>query len=239
MAKSKKRWIISGIILILAASLFVLFGVPYIRRHFVTNTANVQEVVSGEEKVNSDKRILTVYFTRVGNSNFKEDVDAVSSASLLTDGEQLYGNSQLLAMMVQDIVGGDIYAIETEKKYPSSYGDTTQDAREELTKEERPVLISEPIDPSQYDTIVLIFPLWWGTYPMPVASFLEQYDFSDKDILPIVTHGGSSFGQSLNDLKKNYTGNFKEGLAIYDDEIKEAREQVLAWLKAVLAINQD
>lgn len=230
----KKRWIVLGIAVIVAAVLFVMMGVPYIRRHFVTNTVNVQENVSGEDKVDNDRRILTVYFTRVGNSDFEEDVDAVSGASLLADGNRLYGNSQLLAMMVQDIAGGDIYAIETEKKYPSGYGDTTQDARKELTDNERPVLISEAIDPSKYDTVVLVFPIWWGTYPMPVASFLDQYDFSDKEILPLVTHGGSSFGSSLQDLKKNYEGDFKDGLAVFDDEVKEAREEIVTWLQSVL-----
>ncbi|MCH5251949.1 MAG: hypothetical protein J1F22_03145 [Lachnospiraceae bacterium] len=236
MKRVKKRWIIAGVVVlvIVAAILFVTMGLPYIRRHFMTNTGNVQEIVSGEDKISTDKRILTVYFTRVGNSTFEEAVDAVSSASLLTDGGQLYGNSQLLAMMVQDIAGGDIYAIQTKKKYSSGYGDSTQEARNELTNNERPALTSGPIDPSQYDTIVLVFPVWWGTYPMPVASFLDQYDFSGKEILPIVTNGGSSFGNSLEDLKENYKGDFKEGLAVYDDEVKEARKKIVPWLKNVL-----
>ena len=231
MGRIKKRWIILGLVVIVAAILcFVMMGLPYIRRHFITNTVNIQEIVPGEDKVDSDKKILTVYFTRLGNSDFEEDVDAVSSASLLTDGNQLYGNSQVLAMMVQDIAGGDIYAIQTEKKYPSSYGDTLQEERTELDQNVRPALIGEKIDLSGYDTIVLVFPLWWGTYPMPVASFLDQYDFSDKEILPLVTHGGSGFGSSLEDLKENYKGDFKEGLAILDDEVKGAREGIVTWL---------
>ena len=219
---------------IIAAVLFVAFGLPYIRRHFMTNTIDVMKVVSGEEKVSSDKKILTVYFTRVGNSAFEEDVDAVSSASLLTDDKQVYGTSQVLAMMVQDIAGGDVYAIHTEKKYPSGYGDTTKVSKEELTNNARPALTGEPVDMSKYDTIVLVFPVWWGTYPMPVASFLDQYDLSDKEILPIVTHGGSSFGSSLEDLKKNYKEDFKEGLSVYDDEIKDARVEIVSWLRNLI-----
>lgn len=230
----KKKWIILAIVVILAAVLFVCMGIPYIRRHFVLNEAKVQEIVTGEPKVSTDKKILTIYFTRVGNSAFEEDVDAVSSASLLTDNGTLYGNSQVLAMMVQDIAGGDVYAIQTEKKYPSSYGDTVRDAKEELDNDERPVIVSSEVDPAQYDTIVLIFPVWWGTYPMPVASFLDQYDFSDKEILPIVTHGGSSFGSSLQDLKENYKGDWKDGLAVYDDEIKEAGEKLVPYLQGQL-----
>lgn len=234
MSRAKKWGIIIGIVVIVAVILFLIFGMPYIRRHFTTNKANVKEIVSGEEKISTDKKILTVYFTRVGNSDFDEDVDANSSASLLIDGDQLYGISQVLAMMVQDIAGGDVHAIQTEKKYPSGYGDTTEVVKEELTNNARPALVGEPIDISEYDTIVLVFPVWWGTYPMPVASFLDQYDLSGKEILPLVTHGGSSFGSSLDDLKKNYKGDFKEGLSIYDDEIKEARPEIVSWLKKLI-----
>lgn len=231
MKKIKKRWFVLAGIFILAVVLFFTFGLSYIKRHFTPNEANVSEIIKGEQ-VKTDQKILTVYFTRVGNSNFEEDIDAVSSASLLKDGETLYGNSQVLAQMVQNIVGGDLYAIETKEKYPSGYGDTTGVAKEELDENARPELTSQKIDLSQYDTIVLVFPVWWGTYPMPVASFLDQYDLTGKKIMPLATHGGSSFGSSLDDLKENYKADFTEGLAIFDDDVKDnAREEIVEWFE--------
>lgn len=51
-------------------------------------------------------------------------MDAVSSASLMEEDGKLIGNSQLLAIIIQNSVGGELYAIQTEKKYPSGYSDT-------------------------------------------------------------------------------------------------------------------
>ena len=46
------------------------------------------------------------------------------------------------------------------------------------------------------------YPNWWATIPMPIASFLEQYDFSGKTIVPFVSHGGGRLGQSVTDIAK-------------------------------------
>ena len=54
----------------------------------------------------------------------------------------------------------------------------------------------------QYDTIILGYPNWWASIPMPVASFLEEYDFTGKTILPFCSHGGGRFGQSLTAIAK-------------------------------------
>ena len=37
---------------------------------------------------------------------------------------------------------------------------------------------------------------------MPIATFLESYDFSGKTIIPFCSHGGGRFGQSLTDIAK-------------------------------------
>ena len=55
---------------------------------------------------------------------------------------------------------------------------------------------------ARYDTVFLGYPNWWATIPMPVASFLEQYDFSGKTIVPFASHGGGRLGQSITDIAK-------------------------------------
>ena len=115
----KKICILLGVLLVVLI-IAAYFLVPYIKRHYMTVFVNVAEVTEMEKVDTAGKKILTVYFTRVGNTNFDEDVDAVSSASLMKEDEKLIGNSQLLATMVQNSVGGELYAIQTEKKYPSA-----------------------------------------------------------------------------------------------------------------------
>ena len=54
----------------------------------------------------------------------------------------------------------------------------------------------------EYKIILLGYPNWWASIPMPIASFLEEYDFSGKTIIPFCSHGGGRFGQSLTAIAK-------------------------------------
>lgn len=151
---------------------------------------------------NSDKTLI-VYFTRVGNTDFSENVDAVSSASLRRglDGE-LEGNCEVLAKTLKTATGADIFAITADDKYPESYEDVVARASEEQSDDARPALSNAVADMDKYDKVIIIYPIWWGTMPMPVFSFLESYDFSGKEIYPISTHKGSFLGSSVSDIKQ-------------------------------------
>ena len=70
------------------------------------------------ESQGRDSNILIAYFSRVGNTDFPDNMDAVTSASLLKDGGRLYGNTQYVAAMIQRCTGGDLFLIETEETYP-------------------------------------------------------------------------------------------------------------------------
>ncbi len=70
------------------------------------------------ESQGRDSNILIAYFSRVGNTDFPDNMDAVTSASLLKDGGRLYGNTQYVAAMIQRRTGGDLFLIETEETYP-------------------------------------------------------------------------------------------------------------------------
>lgn len=91
--------------------------------------ATTQEIQTHQESTGSN--ILVAYFSRVGNTDFEEDVDAVTSASLNREWGALAGNAQLLAGMAQEVTGGDLFLIETMDKYPSDYGETTDVAAQE------------------------------------------------------------------------------------------------------------
>lgn len=156
ISKYKKIYIIVGVVLCVAV-IAAYFLVPYVKRHYVAVSVDADKATETTGVDFDEKRILTVYFTRVGSSDFEEDVDAVSSASLMKDKEELIGNSQLLAAMVQKCVGGDMYAIQTQKKYPSSYADTVSVARDEIDSNENVALAGDLPDFSQYDTVVLVY----------------------------------------------------------------------------------
>ena len=215
-------------ILTFVLAVSAIFGLPYVDRWFHTVKIN-QNVLRGE-KLNLDGKILIVYFSRVGNTNFPDKVDAVSGASLMLDDKKIIGNSQMIADLVQSIVGGDIFAIQTEKIYPADYGETVQIAKQEFSSGELPKLKNLP-NVDAYDKIFLIYPLWWHTLPKPVENFLLNTNLTGKKIYPIVTHGGGGFGESIDVIKNSTKAEISEPLDIYSSDIPASRKIILNWLK--------
>ena len=171
--------------------------------------------------------ILVAYFSRVGNTDWADGVDVVSSASLnLADGEYI-SNSQYLAQMAQKATDGDLFLIQAVETYPSDYRETTDIAAEQQGNNEHPILASHVENMEQYDTIVLIYPCWWGTLPPPLETFLEEYDFSGKTILPICTHEGSGMGSTKSDIAALVPGaTVLDGLAVRGSSAPSAQGSV-------------
>ncbi|MBO1306059.1 NAD(P)H-dependent oxidoreductase [Enterococcus sp. 669A] len=175
--------------------------------------------------------LLIAYFSRVGNTEFDSDVDVTASASLNEVNGEMTGNATMLADAVQEATGGDQFLIETVEAYPSDYNDTTDQASEEQSQEARPELSTTVENMDQYDTVILVYPNWWGSLPMPVASFLEAYDFSGKTIAPVCTHEGSRLGSSQRDIAALCPdAQVNEGLAIHGSDASNADGEIQSWL---------
>ena len=82
--------------------------------------------------------------------------------------------------------------------------------QKDLNAEARPLLKTKIADMKKYDVVLLGYPTWWATLPMPVMTFLENYDFSGKTVISFSSHGGTRFGDSVSDLgkkiQKSYLG---------------------------------
>lgn len=146
--------------------------------------------------------VLIVYFSRTGNTDFPEDVDAVTSASLLAKDEAIYGNTQYIAALIQQATGGQVFLIEVQEKYPADYDDTVDRAEKEGNEGARPQLVSKIDDLDDYETVFLGFPNWWYDMPMAVYSFLDEYDLSGKTVIPFVTSGGSGFSDAISTIQE-------------------------------------
>ena len=206
-----------------------IFGLPYLDRWFHTVEVNRSEVLRGE-KLALDGKILIIYFSRVGNTNFPAEVDAVSGASIMLDDKKIIGNAQMIAEIVQNITGGDIFALQTEKIYPADYSQTVNVAKNEFSTNELPALVKLP-NVDAYDKIILIYPLWWSDLPKPVENFLRSCDLSGKKIYPIVTHGGGGLGESIDTLKDYTLAEISEPLDVYSSDILASRKEIFEWLK--------
>lgn len=167
----------------------------------------------------SGTRILIAFFSRAGenyNVGFIEK-----------------GNTQVIAEIIAEKTGGDLFKIETVIPYPESYDETTDIAKREQEENARPELSTHVENMDQYDIILLGYPNWWGTMPMALFTFLEEYDFSGKTIIPFATHEGSGLGRSKSDITELMPDvTLGEGLAIRGSNVnsEQAKQSVTNWL---------
>ena len=193
--------------------------------------ASVRNYYDGMELENSGGKTLIAWFSRANNIDFDPNVDATTSASINLIGGNAVGNAKLLADMVQAAVGGDEFAIETAEKYPSAYRATTNQARTEQSAQARPELSTHVSNWEDYDTVILIYPCWWSGLPMPVYTFLEEYDFTGKTVLPLCTHEGSGMGSTQRELEDACPGaTVLTGLAVRGGSVSGAAANVENWL---------
>ncbi len=170
--------------------------------------------------------ILTVYFSVAENS----EVDVASSASVTQWNGNAVGTISVLANMIHDHVGGELYSIDTSVEYPV---DTLIDyAADEQEKNVRPELINHIESFDQYDTIFIGYPTWWYDLPMVMYSFFDEYDFSGKTIMLFNTHNGSRFSgtiQTIEQLEPNATV-IENGFTVNERNAANSQSDIDKWL---------
>lgn len=122
-------------------------------------------------------KTLIAYYSRSGNNYVNGSIVNLKA-----------GNMEVAAEIIRKIIGGKLFRINAIKKYPEDYTETTKVAQQELRDNARPELSAYLENIDDYEVIILGYPNWWGTMPMPVFTFLEKYDFAGKTILPFCTH---------------------------------------------------
>lgn len=169
-------------------------------------------------------KTLIVYYSRKGENYVNGSIRSLSK-----------GNTEVIAEMIADLTGGDLFEVETVKTYPADYYACIDEAKAELRQSARPELKAYPDSLDGYDTIFVGYPNWWGTMPMAMFTFLEHYDWSGKTICPFCTNEGSGMGSSERDLKKVCAGAAVEkGLSIHGAEAAQSRDRVEAWVKSAV-----
>ena len=143
------------------------------------------------------------------------------------------GNTEIVADIMKELTGADTFKIEMQDPYSPVYMTCIEEAKKDKQSNARPELTNYLDSIDDYDTIVLGYPNYWGTFPMAVATFLERYDFSGKTILPLCTNEGSGMGSSERDVKKYAKGaDVKNGIAITGSQAANAKAAVEKWFAA-------
>ena len=185
--------------------------------------ANVNESASEETKteaVKKDGKTLVVFFSHAGDN--------------YSVGNIKVGNTKIVADYISEITGADQFEIKTSKYNGMAYRPLCDLAKEEQQNGELPPFDGEPGDLSQYDTVFIGGPVWWGTYPQVMFTFFKKYDLNGKTIIPFTTHEGSGLGRCVDDVKKAYpkatvTGEF----SMYGHDVREGKGRVEKWLKKI------
>lgn len=204
----KKRVIITGIAVVLVAMIAVI-GMRLSGGSHTGIDNNPEAEVSGDSKV------LVTYFS-------------------------WSGNGQQMARWISEETGGELFRIVPEKSYSEDYEACADRAKNELDNEIRPEL-STHIDANimdQYDVIYLGFPVWWYDLPMPVWTFLEEYDLAGKTVIPFFSHNGSSSGansvNSVFELAKGATVLNDEVLSLRGSEVGGSETEVKEWAESFM-----
>lgn len=175
--------------------------------------------------------ILIAYFSVMET----DGVDTMASASrVAVDGEVL-GNNEYVVRIIQRETGGELFAIETVQEYPTTHDPLLEFAYNEKADNARPELAAQIENFDSYDVVFLGYPNWNADLPMPLYTFLEEYDFSGKTIIPFTTHGGSGFSgtiQTISELQPNATV-ISDGLSISRNQVLEAENNVAAWINGL------
>ena len=183
------------------------------------------------KNLNSDNKSNGVD-SNIKNEEGKTGSTTLDSNKVLVVYFSETGNTQKLAKLISDKVGGDFIRIETVQKYPTNYQDLVDYAEEEKNKNARPELKELNIDLDKYDTILIGYPIWWYQMPMALYTFFDTYDFSGKTIVPFNTHEGSGVSGTNDDIKElEPKANVLKSLAIRGGDMKENQmSTVEKWL---------
>lgn len=166
-------------------------------------------------------------------SDSQRDLQVENNGNILIAYFSWSGNTENAAEVISQKTGADVIELNPVEPYSSNYNEVLDEAQEDMNNDARPELANHVENMEQYDTILLGYPNWWATIPMPVASFLEEYDFSGKTIIPFCSHGGGGFGQSITDISKLAPNSrIGEGLSIHYSGGSSLDSDIDNWLEA-------
>lgn len=193
-----------------------------------------QKTETNQSEGTKQSNVLIAYFSRFGNTDYPDDIDASTSASVVLDGNERYGTTEYIAGIIKQSVGGDLHLIETKEFYSGDFDEVREKNHDEMEENYLPPLKESDLDISKYDTVFIGYPVWATDVPQAVLSFLEEYDLSGKTVIPFCTHDGYGAGSSYETVEKaSHAGKCLDGLAVEAEDVPSAQDTVVNWLESI------
>lgn len=144
------------------------------------------------------------------------------------------GVTKKVAEMISEVSEYELYEIKPKQAYTKAdlnwMDKNSRSSVEMKDKKFRPEIITKDIEMSDYDEIILGFPIWWYVAPAIINTFLEAYDFSGKKIILFATSGGSGFGNTVSELKPSAPdAEIVEGKVLN----KATKQEIAEWIKSI------
>ena len=147
------------------------------------------------------------------------------------------GNTENVSNVIAKTLGADLFELEPVEPYSNDDLNWTNDdsrvTREHENEDERDVeLVSATVDNwSEYDTVFIGYPIWWGIAAWPVDEFIETNDFTGKTVIPFATSASSGMGQSGELLAEMAgTGDLQEGQRFRSGA---SEDDIVAWVEGL------
>ncbi|MHB1393997.1 MAG: flavodoxin [Clostridia bacterium] len=146
----------------------------------------------------------------------------------------LTGNTRDIGNMIRDMTGAEVFEIEPVEDYWRS--DIEETAKKQVSEGYKPKLKNSVSDIEKYDVIFIGSPVWWFSVSPPVMSFLSQYDFKDKKVVPYCTYG-SDYGDFFEMFEKACPGaKVLKGEDFTKDELldlEQVKAKIKLWLEKI------
>ena len=149
------------------------------------------------------------------------------------------GNTRVIAGQIRRARAADLFEIRAAAPYPEDYDQTVAQAQRERDTGFEPALQAKVANMADYATVFLGLPIWGGTAPPVIRSFLSSHDLAGKTLIPFITHGGYGVGSSLSILAAHAPRArlLDAGLSMEADQERRTLDRVTDWLAQVPSFN--
>ncbi len=172
------------------------------------------------KKQDNMSKSIVIFFSHAGDNYAVGDIEV--------------GNTKIVADYITEITGADQFEIVTHKYDGLGYNPLIEIAKEESNSDELPPYEGKAPDLSQYDTVFIGGPVWWGTYPQVMFTLFRDINLDGKTVYPFTTHEGSSLANCVDDVKSAFPeADVQKGFSIYGHEVRTGKKSVENWLKGL------
>lgn len=141
------------------------------------------------------------------------------------------GTTKAVAEELQKQLGADIEAIEAVEPYSGNFQATIERCNKERESGQTPALKALQSNIADYDTIFLGYPIWFGTYALPIATLVKEQTFEGKTIIPFCSFGSGGLNTSTADLEKALPkANILKGYGVRTARVASAAKELNRFL---------